>query len=80
MSPSEQNGGLPASQAEAQELARLADKRFDTVRAQLALRGFEVIVLAEGFAVARWGRLLPVGTVEGLEAFAKRVGARGAAS
>jgi hypothetical protein len=71
---------LPATLAEAQERARLADKRLATVRAELAMKGIAVHVVDDGFMVQRWGysKFLPPG-LAALEAFAVQVGARAAA-
>lgn len=51
-------------------------KRLATLKAQLALRGFEVHDTAtDGWLVARWNLSRYCATLEDLQAFAKRVGA-----
>lgn len=51
-------------------------KRLATVRAQLAIAGFTVVDGTEvGWTVTRWGRTRYCATLEGLEAFAQKVGA-----
>lgn len=65
---------LAAKQAEDQALR----KRLDTLRAQLALRGFEVRQLASGaWLISRWNLTREVSGpgIDGLEAFARQVGA-----
>jgi hypothetical protein len=72
---------LPASQAEATERTRLADKRLATVRAELALRGYALHILSDGqgrakYEVGRWGASRTLSDMEAVEVFAVRVGAR----
>lgn len=69
---------LPASQAEATERTRLAEKRLATVRAELALRAVVVQVVDGGYLACRWGYCRQVPTIDALEAFAVQVGARAA--
>lgn len=52
-------------------------KRQVAVRTQPAVAGFTVVDGSEGgWIVTRWGRTLYCATLDGLEAFAERVGAR----
>lgn len=52
-------------------------KRLSTVKARLALAGFEVVDGSNGgWNVCRWDRAQFCGSLEGLEAFAERVGAK----
>lgn len=70
---------LPATQAEAAERTRLADKRLSQVRAELAFKSVVVHVVHDGYLACRWGYCRPVPTVDALEAFAVQIGARAAA-
>lgn len=69
----------PATQPEAAERTRLADKRLATVRAELAFRGVMVHVVTDGYLACRWGYCKALPTVDDLEAFAVQLGARAAA-
>lgn len=70
----------PAEQAEAAERTRLADKRLATIRAALALRGFELQVVDGGatgpmYQVRRWGQSRVLDDLADVQAFARQVGA-----
>ena len=69
---------LPATQAEATERMRLADKRLATVRAELAFKSVVVHVVTDGYLACRWGYCRTLPTVDALEAFAVQLGARAA--
>lgn len=52
-------------------------KRLATAKARLALAGFSVYDGSEGgWVICRWGRTQFCATLEGLEAFAERLGIR----
>ncbi|MGC4395807.1 hypothetical protein [Hydrogenophaga sp. T2] len=54
----------------------LTNKRLSTLKAQMALRGFQVHdTIAGGWLVARWNLSRYCATLDDLAAFAKQVGA-----
>jgi hypothetical protein len=60
--------------------AAAADKRFATLRAQLALRGFELHITSSAgqpvFMVSRWSMVREFDTLAELEAFAAQAGVK----
>jgi hypothetical protein len=50
-------------------------KRFDTLRACLALRGFAVVQTDRGLLIERWGMSRLVADADELQRFAERAGA-----
>jgi len=58
------------------DTADTADKRFATVRARLALRGWMLAVTAGGdYLATRWGMVRWLDDLDDVERFAARIGA-----
>jgi hypothetical protein len=50
-------------------------KRFETLRAELALRGFQLLELSDGtFFICRWDRSFHADCLRGVAAFLTRIG------
>lgn len=66
--------GAPACLSDGSE--RLAEKRRATLAAELALRGYELRLAAEGtFIVHRWGLTRDLDSLDAVVGFARQVGA-----
>ena len=65
----EENSGLDSLTTDVQR------KRFTTLQAQLALRGFSVVEVHDGYLVIRWDRSRVLPCLRSLSEFARLVGA-----
>lgn len=67
-----------ATEAEHRQAAAEGDRRITALQAQLALRGFELIILdrpgSAVYCVGRWGLLKELDDLDAVEQFAERVG------
>lgn len=61
--------------ATAAEVQTAERKRFERLRALLALKGHELYATADGFTVRRWGLTKELTGLDEAEAFARHVGA-----
>lgn len=59
----------------ATDLQTAERKRFERLRALLALKGHELLVTADGFTVRRWGLTKELHDLDAVEEFARQVGA-----
>jgi len=59
----------------ATDLPTAERKRFERLRALLALKGHELLATADGYTVRRWGLTKDLNGLDEAEAFARQVGA-----
>ena len=65
----------PAQSTESPPDLQTAEKRFERLRALLALKGHELYATADGYLVQRWGLTKDLTGIDAVEAFARQVGA-----